>query len=132
MTNFDQEINLFSEIKNKYKPVAGYHLVLDLDAYRVGSEIILQFSFDSEDYFKFVNIEVRNKNKEIVIITSNGDGFIEYDSSKLFILYNYKINEILIFYDKTPSPYRINRSLKQQMLVLAHDLTYPKLKKPCS
>lgn len=132
MTDFDQEINLFNEIKNRYKPVAGYHLVLDLDAYRVGREIILQFRFDSKDYFKFVNIEVRNKNKEIVIITSNGDGFFEYDSSKLFVLYNYKKKTMLIFNDKTPSPYRINRSLKQQMLVLAHDLTYPKLKKPCS
>lgn len=130
MTLFDQEMKYFEEIKNKYKPVAGFHLVLDLDAYKNGQESIQKFSFDSAYYFHLVNIDVREKNKEIVIITSNGGEFIEYDSHGLYLMYDCCKNPVLDFYDKTPNPYKLNRSLNHQMKSLVFDLTHPKAKKP--
>ena len=130
MTQFDQELKLFEEIKNKYQPIKNYHLVLDLDAYKIGKEIIHKFEFDSEEYFYLVNIEAREKNKEIVIITSNGEGFIEYDSNKLYLLYNYSKKLMQDFHDKTPNPYGLKRSLKHQMKLLVFDLTHPKAEKP--
>lgn len=57
MTQFDEEMKFFEEIKNKYKPVEGCHLVLNLDTYKKGKEIIQRFKFDSEEYFNLVNIE---------------------------------------------------------------------------
>ena len=130
MTPFAQEMKLFEEIKNKYQPIEGYHLVLDLDAYKVGKEIIHKFEFDSAEYFYMVNIEIHEKNKEIVIITSNGSNVLEYDSHGLFQVYNYDKNLIIEFFDKAPNPYKLNRSLKHQMELLVYDLTYPKPEKP--
>jgi hypothetical protein len=130
MTLFDQEIKYFEEIKNIYKPVVGFHLVLDLDAYKMGQEIVQKFRFDSADYFHLVNIEVREKNKEIVIITSNSGGFIEYDSHGLYLMYDCSKNLVLDFYDRTPNPHKLNRSLNHQMKLLVFDLNHPKPKKP--
>ena len=70
MTQFDREMHIFEEIKKKYKPIDGFHLVLDLDEYKKGKEIIHKFEFDSKDYFNLVAIECREKNKEIVLICS--------------------------------------------------------------
>jgi len=130
MTRFDQEMQLFEEIKNKYTPIAGYHLVLDLGAYKNGEIIILKFEFESDEYQKLVNIEIREKNKEIVIVTSNGSNVLEYDSHDLFLVYNYDKNTVIEFFDKSPNPYKLNRSLKHQMELLVYDLTHPKPKKP--
>lgn len=130
MTQFDQEMKFFKEIKNKYTPIADFHMVLDLDAYKLGQEIIHKYRFDSEEYHFVVNIDAREKNKEIVIITSNGDGYIEYDSHNLYLMHNYRKNLILDLYDKSPSPYQLKRSLKHEMIVLAYELAHPKPEKP--
>ncbi len=100
MTRFDQEMKLFEEIKNKYKPIEGYHLVLDLDAYKNGLEILHRFSYDSDEYLNFVNIESHEKNL------------------------------LLEFEDYSPNPYKLNRTLKHQMELLIFDLTHPKPSKP--
>lgn len=130
MTSFDHEMKIFEEIKNKYKPIEGYHLVLDLDAYKKGEVFITEFEFNSEEYHKLVNIEVYEKNKEIVIITSNRGNALQYDSQSLFLMYNYDKDIILELYDKSPNPYKLKRSFKHQMELLAYDLTHPKPEKP--
>lgn len=130
MSLFDQEMKLFEELKRKYRPIEGYHLVLDLDAYKNGKTVINKFKFNSIEYHRVVNIEAYNKNKEIVIITSNGGNTLQYDSHDLFLMYDYDKNLVFDFIDKIPSPYKLNRTLKQQMVLLAYDLTYPKSKKP--
>ena len=48
MTQFDHEMKIFEEIKNKYRPINGFHLVLDLDAYKEGIESISKFEFASD------------------------------------------------------------------------------------
>lgn len=130
MASFDQEMKLFEEIKNKYKPIEGYYLVLDLDAYKRGEEIITKFEFDSYEYHQAVNIEAHEKNKEIVIITSNRCNSIHYNSHSLFVMFNFDKNLMLEFFDKTPNPYRLNRTLRQEMELLAYELNHPKPKKP--
>ena len=69
MTQFDQEMLIFEEIKSKYKPVEGYHLVLDLAAYKNGKEILFKFKLDSEVYRILVNTKYACGNLDCVIIT---------------------------------------------------------------
>lgn len=131
MASFDREMFLFEEIKNKYKPIEGYHLVLDLDAYRKGREILFKFEIGSEVYRVLINTKYANGNKDCVIITSsNNKKSILYDSEILYLDYSIDKDLILVICDKTPNPYKLNRSLKHQMELLAYDLTHPKPMKP--
>lgn len=130
MTQFEREMQLFEEIRNKYKPIEGYHLVLDLDAYKQGEEILLKFEFDSDEYLNLINIESYDKNKEIVIITSNTRNSILYNSRILFARYDLDKNQLIEFQDLTPSPYKIKRTMAQQMERLVYDLNNPKPRKP--
>lgn len=130
MNHFDKEMKLFVEIKNKYRPIADFHLVLDVTAYKAGREIIHKFKFDSEECCYFVNVEKHEKNKEIAFITSNIMNTIHYISKVLRVRYDYDKNLLLEFEDYTNSPCKLNRTFKHQMELLAYDLTYPKPKKP--
>ena len=130
MTQFDQEMQLFEEIKRKYAPIAGYHLVLNLTAYKMGQEVIYKFRFNSEECNSFVNIERYEKNIEIVFITSNIMNTLHYISKALRVRYNYDKNLLLEFEDRAPSPRKLKRTLKHQMELLAYDLTHPKPMKP--
>lgn len=130
MTQFDQEMKIFEEIKNKFKPIKGFHLVLDLDEYKKGQAIIRKFELKSEEYRKFVNIEAYEKNKEIVIISSNGGNCLQYDSKSLFLMFDYDRDIVFEFLDKAQKPHKLKRTLKQQMDLLVYDLTHPKPDKP--
>ena len=130
MTALDQELFYFKEIKNKYSPIEGYHLVLDLDAYKLGKEIIKQFSFDSEDYHQLINIDFYEKNLEQVIITSNQGGCFLYHSKLLIVNYDYTKQYINHFEDLTPSPYKLKRTMQQQVKLLLFELNNPKPRKP--
>ena len=132
MTQFDQEMKIFEEIKNKYKPIEGFHLVLDLDEYKHKREVIRKFSidFDSADYFKLVSIDRNEKNKEMVLISSNTKNTLHYFSHILRVTYDYEKDIILEFEDFTPRPNGVRRSLKRQMELLAYELTHPKPQKP--
>ncbi len=130
MTRFDQEMKLFEEIKNKYKPIEGYHLILDLDAYRKSKEMLFKFKIGSEVYRLLVNSKYANGNKECVIISGNVKKTIVFDSKILYLEYDFDRNVIVDFFDKAPNPYKLNRSLKHQMKLLVFDLTHPKSEKP--
>lgn len=130
MTQFDHEMKLFEEIKNKYRPIKGFHLVLDLDAYKMGKEIIHKFRFDSEEYLYFVNVERHEKNIEIVLITSNIMNTLHYFSKALRVRYNYDKELLLEFEDYAPNPYKLNRTLEHQVELLVYDLNHPKPQKP--
>ena len=132
MSQFDQEMKLFEEIKSKYKPTPGFHLVLDLDAYKQGEEIIQKFEFDSDEYLNLINIEHYDKNTEIVIITSNLGNSLHYISKALRIRYDYDKALLIEFEDYAPNPFKIKRTLKQQVELLVYDLNNPKpAKKIC-
>ena len=130
MTQFDQEMKIFEEIKNKYKPIKGFHLVLDLDEYKKGEVKIHQFKIDSEEYFNLVSIECFEKNKEIVLICSKAENTIHYKSKILRVRYNCDKDLLLEFEDYSPSPKKLNRTLKQQLELLAFVLTHPEPDKP--
>lgn len=130
MSLFNKEMKLFEEIKNKYKPVEGCHLVLDLDAFKAGKEILFKFRVDSEVYKILVNTKYANGSKDCVIITDNGKKSILLDSQILYLDYSIDKNLILEFFDKTPHPYKLKRSLKHEISLLVHDLTHPKPLKP--
>ena len=130
MTQFDQDMKIFEEIRNKYKPIKGFHLVLDLDEYKKGQTIIRKFELKSEEYRKLVNIETYEKNKEIVIISSNVRKCLQYDSKSLFLMYDYDKNIVFEFFDKAQNPKNLKRSMKQQIDLLVFDLTHPKPDKP--
>lgn len=130
MTQFDQEMKIFEEIKNKFKPIKGFHLVLDLDEYKKGQAIINKFEFKSEEYRKLVNIDAYEKNKEIVIISSNGGNCLQYDSKSLFLMFDYDKNIVFEFLDKAQNPFKLKRTLKQEMELLVYELTHPKPDKP--
>lgn len=130
MTQFDREMKIFEEIKNKYKPIAGFHLVLDLDAYKEGEEIITKFEFGSEEYFYLVSIERHEKNKEIVLISSYAMNTMHYFSKALRARYDYDKDLLLEFEDYAPNPYKLNRSLRHEMELLVYELTHPKPDKP--
>lgn len=130
MTKFDQEMKLFEEIKNKYKPVSGCHLVLDLDAYKKGKEILFKFEIGSETYRISVNSEYASGNKDCVIITSNNKKSILFESKVLYLRYCIDKNLILEILDKTPNPHNLKRSLQQEMALLVYHLNYPKPEKP--
>ncbi len=130
MTQFDQDMKIFEEIRNKYKPIKGFHLVLDLDEYKKGQTIIRKFELKSEEYRKLVNIETYEKNKEIVIISSNVRKCLQYDSKSLFLMYDYDKNIVFEFFDKAQNPKNLKRTMKQQIDLLVFDLTHPKSEKP--
>lgn len=130
MTQFDQEMQLFVEIKNKYKPIKDFYLVLDLEEYKKGKDIVSKFSFDSEEYLRLVNIEAYEKNKEIVIISSNGTNCLQYDSKSLFLMFDYDRNIVYEFMDRAPNPFGLKRTLQQQIDLLVYDLNHPKPDKP--
>lgn len=130
MTQFDQEMKIFEEIRNKYKPIIGFHLVLDLDEYKKGQIIIRKFELKSEEYRKLVNIETYEKNKEIVIISSNVRKCLQYDSKSLFLMYDYDKNIVFEFFDKAQNPKNLKRTMRQQIDLLVFDLTHPKPDKP--
>lgn len=130
MTRFDREMRLFEEIKNKYKPLAGFHLLLDLDAYKQGVEILTKFDFDSDEYHKVVNIEYNEKEKEKVIITSNRRNSISMSSKFLYIWFDLDKNQLIEFSDLTPNPYKLKRTMVQEMELLVYDLNNPKPRKP--
>lgn len=130
MTQFDSEMLLFEEIKNKYKPIEGCHLVLDLDAYKQDHEILTKFEFSSEEYHKVVNIEYNEMEKEIVIITSNGRNTMLYSSKILFARFDFDSKDIVELQDLTPNPCKIKRTLTQQMEQMVYDLNNPKPRKP--
>lgn len=133
MTPFDQEMTHFEEIKNKYSPVDGFHLVLDLAAYKVGREILFKFEAGSEIYRLLVNSKYASGNQDCVIITSiNNRKSLLFESKVLYLYYCLDKNLILEFFDKSPNPYKLNRSLKHQMTLLAYDLAHPKPIKPAS
>ena len=130
MTALDQELFYFNEIRNKYGPIEGVHLVLDLDAYKLGKEIIKQFTFDSEDYHQLINIDFYEKKLEQVIITSNMGGSFLYHSKLLIMGYDYTKQYVDLFEDLTPSPYKLKRTMQQQMKLLVFELNHPKPRKP--
>lgn len=130
MTQFDREMLLFEEIRTKYKPIQGFHLVLDLDAYKQGEEVIQKFEFDSDEYLNLINVESNEKNKEIVIITSNIRNVMMYNSKILYARYDFDKKEVIQFKDLTPNPYKIKRTMKQQIERLVYDLNNPKPDKP--
>lgn len=130
MTQFDREMLLFEEIKNKYKPIEGYHLLLDLDEYKKGKEILTKYEYDSDEYFRVINIEYNEKEKEKVIITSNKRNSISMTSKVLYIWFDLDRNQLIEFQDLTPNPYKLKRTMRQEMELLAYDLTNPKPRKP--
>lgn len=130
MTQFDYEMELFEEIINKYKPIKGYHLLLDLDAYKQGQEILTKFVVGCDEYHKVVNIEYNEKQKEKVIITSNIKNGISYNANILYARYDCDKKQIVEFEDYTPSPYKLKRTLEQQMELLVYELNNPKPCKP--
>lgn len=130
MSPMEQELFYFNEIKNKYKPIKNRHLVLDLDAYKLGQEIIKSFEIGSEEYFQLINVERYEKKLEQVIITSNRYNSICFHSKLLIVEYNYDTNEIEHFEDLTPDPYKLNRSMKQEIELLLFELNNPKPRKP--
>lgn len=130
MTQFDYEMELFEEIINKYKPIRGCHLLLDLDAYKQGQEILTKFAIGSDEYHKVVNIEYNEKQKEKVIITSNIKNGISYNSKILYARYDCNKRQIVEFEDLTPNPYKLKRTLEQQMELLVYELNNPKPSKP--
>ncbi|MEK6627396.1 MAG: hypothetical protein AABY53_02125 [Bdellovibrionota bacterium] len=130
MTKFDQEMKLFEEIKNKYKPISGHHLVLDLDAYKKGKEILFKFEIGSEPYRILVNSEYASGNKDCVIITSSDKKRILFESKVLYLRYCINKKLILEILDKTPNPYKLKRSLQQEITLLVYNLNYPKPEKP--
>jgi hypothetical protein len=130
MTSFEKELILFEEIKNKFSPIKGHHLLLDLDAYKCGETILTKFELDAENYHQIVNIEYNEKEKEKVIITGNKKNTISYSSKILRIRYDYDKKQIIELEDLTPSPYQLKRTLKQQMELLVFDLNNPKPRKP--
>ena len=130
MTEFDYEMELFEKIISKYKPVKGYHLLLDLDAYKQGQEILTKFVVGCDEYHKVVNIEYNEKQKEKVIITSNIKNGISYNSKILYSNYDCDKKQIIEFEDYTPNPYRLKRTFAQQMELLVFELNYPEPCKP--
>jgi hypothetical protein len=130
MTSFEQELILFEEIKNKFKPIKGYRLLLDLDAYKYGETILTKFELNAQNYHQIVNIEYNEKEKEKVIITANHKNTIYYESKLLRICYDYDKNEITELEDLTPNTYQLKRTLAQQIELLIFDLNNPKPRKP--
>jgi hypothetical protein len=130
MNSFEKEFILFEEIKVKFKPIKGYRLLLDLDAYKCGETILTKFELDAENYHQIVNIEYNEKEKEKVIITANNKNTIYYESKLLRICYDYDKNEITELEDLTLNPYQLKRSLTQQIELLVFDLNNPKPQKP--
>ena len=104
--------------------------ILDLDEYKKGKVNINKFDFNSEEYRKLVNIEAYEKNKEIVIISSNGVNCLQYDSKSLYLMFDYDKNIVFEFLDRAPNPNGLKRTMKQQMDLLFYELTHPKPDKP--
>ena len=130
MTSFEQELILFEEIKNKFKPIKGYRLLLDLDAYKYGETILTKFELNAQNYHQIVNIEYNEKEKEKVIITGNKKNTIMYRSKILYARFDYDLGQLIEFQDYTPNAYQLKRNLKQQMELLVFDLNNPKPIKP--
>jgi hypothetical protein len=130
MTPLEKELILFEEIKNKFSPIEGYRLLLDLDAYKCGETILTKFELYDENFHQIVNIEYNEKEKERVIFTSTVENSISYSSKLLRICYDYDKNEITELEDLTPSPYQLKRTLVQQIELLVFDLNNPKPRKP--
>lgn len=130
MKELDREILLFEELKKKYSPIQGFHLLLDLDAYKQGVEILTQYSYDSDEYFKTVNIDYNEKEKEKVIITSNKRNSISMTSKILYIWFDLDKNQIIEFRDLTPNPFKLKRTLKQETDLLIYELQNPQPRKP--
>lgn len=105
-------------------------MVLDLDAYKQGVEILTQFEYDSDEYLRLINIEYYDKQKEIVIISSNKGNTVMLNSKILYVEYDCDKKEIIELQDFTPNSYKIKRTLTQQMELLVYDLNNPKPAKP--
>jgi hypothetical protein len=130
MNSFEQELILFEEIKNKFKPIKGYRLLLDLDAYKCGETILIKFELNAQNYHQIVNIEYNEKEKEKVIITGNKKNTIMYRSKILYARFDYDLGQLIEFQDYTPNAYQLKRNLKQQMELLVFDLNNLKPIKP--
>lgn len=131
MTQFDSETLLFEEIKNKYKPIKGYHLVLDLDAYRNGKEVLFKFKLESKVYEILVNSKYACGNKDCVIITFNKKKIATLNSKYAYLMYNLdKLPILQEFEDRTIKPNKFKRTLQQQTELLIYELCNPKPDKP--
>lgn len=130
MTQFDQEMRLFEEIKSKYKPIEGYHLVLDLVAYRNGKEILFKFKLGSEVYRILVNTKYACGNLDCVIITFSNRKIVSLNSKYAYLRYDLDKTDLLEFEDRTVNHHNIKRTLRQQAELLVYELNNPKPQKP--
>ncbi len=130
MTQFDLEMKLFAELINKYKPVSGHHLVLDLADYRLGKETIRKFKVGCEIYRHYVNVECHDHSIETVIITSNIKNQITCYSKNLYAKFSYDQKELMEFEDLTPPKQRFKRTMQQEMNLLCYELNNPQPVKP--
>lgn len=130
MSPIERELQFFEEIKAKYEPIVGLHITLDLDAYKAGKEVLYKFPMDSEEYQQLnISFTVQEKERVTIGIYKN-KGFIFYHGHLLHLRFDLEKNEIKEFCDLTPNPYKLNRTMKQQIELLAYELTYPKPRKP--
>ena len=130
MTQFDLEIKIFKEIIHKYKPIKGYHLVLDLADYKSGKETIYKYKIGSKKYRNYINVECHDKNIEIVIITSNISNQITYRSKYLYAIFCYERNEFTEIEDLFPTKKQLKRTMQQEIELLFFELHNPQPIKP--
>lgn len=130
MTQFDQEMLTFKEIIHRYKPIKGFHLVLDLADYKSGKESLGKYKFGCRKYRQYVNSECHEKNIDIVIITSNMGNQITYRSKFLYAKYCYDRNEFIEIEDPQPFKMKIKRTMRQEIELLFFELNNPQPIKP--
>ncbi len=130
MTQFDLEMKIFKEIVNKYTPVAGFNLVLDLTDYKNGTESIREFKIGCETYPNYINVECPDKNIETVLITSIEGKRLTYRSKYLYAKYCYDTHDLIEIEDLTPRNQFLKRSIQQEMELLCYELQNPQPVKP--
>lgn len=130
MTLFDQEMEIFKEIISQYKPLKGYHLVLNLADYKQGKETLCKYKIGCDKYHHYINVECHDKNIEIVMITSNIHNSITYRSKYLYATFCYELNEFVQIEDLAPSKQVIKRSVQQELELLCYELHNPQTIKP--
>ncbi|MEK6627684.1 MAG: hypothetical protein AABY53_03585 [Bdellovibrionota bacterium] len=130
MTQFDQEMKTFKEIIPKYRPINGYHLVLDLADYKSGKETICRYRIGSKKYRNYINVECHDKNIDIVMITSNKCNQITNRSKYLYAVFCYDQKVFTEIEDLSPSIKLFNRTIRQETELLFFELNNPQPIKP--